>query len=215
MFKKTVFLMLALILTLAACVPAASTPDVMMEESTTATDAMMESPTDDMMGQSTEPAEKAGSSMMETPTWFGAILTNVRTGEDFSINDFKGKVILVEDLAMWCSNCKKQQIQIRNLLEEIGMNEDLVVIGLDIDPNEKASDLKTYTENNGFSWIYAIVPVEVAREIGNLYGDQFLNPPSTPILIIDRKGEVHPMPFGIKSAEELKNFIAPFLAGEM
>ncbi|MCK7526838.1 MAG: hypothetical protein MZV64_59190 [Ignavibacteriales bacterium] len=37
-------------------------------------------------------------------------------------------------------------------------------------------------------------PADVSREIASLYGDQFLNPPSTPMLIIDRKGVAHPLP---------------------
>jgi hypothetical protein len=99
--------------------------------------------------------------------------------------------------------------------EASDMQKDLVTIGLDIDPNENAADLKAYTENNGFDWVYAIAPAEVAREIGILYGDQFLNPPSTPILVIDRKGQAHPMPFGIKSADDLMKFIEPFLQAGM
>jgi hypothetical protein len=51
----------------------------------------------------------------------------------------------------------------------------------------------------------------VAREIAALYGDQFLNPPSTPMLIIDRRGQVHPLPFGIKSAADLRQALEPFL----
>jgi len=207
MFKKTVFVMLALLVALSACAPSPTPTDVMVDTPTTATE--------DMMDQPTVAPGMPGDQMMDTPDWFDVTLTNVRTGKDFSINEFKGKVVLVEDLAMWCSNCKKQQIQVKTLLEEMGMNEDLVFIGLDIDPNEKAADLKAYTDNNGFDWVYAIAPVEVAREIGNLYGDQFLNPPSTPIFLIDRKGQVHPLPFGIKSAEDLKNFIEPFLSAEM
>ena len=31
------------------------------------------------------------------------------------------------------------------------------------------------------------------------------------MLVIDRKGEAHPLPFGIKSADELLKFIQPFL----
>jgi hypothetical protein len=58
-------------------------------------------------------------------------------------------------------------------------------------------------------------PIEVAREISNLYGAQFLNPPSTPILVIDKSGQVHLMPFGIKSADTLNDFIAPLLSGGM
>jgi len=215
MFKKTVFVMLALLVALSACAPSTTTPDAMMDTPTTATEDMMENPTEVMMDQPTSAPEMPGDQMMDTPAWFDVALTDVRTGEDFSINGFKGKVVLVEDLAMWCSNCKKQQIQVKTFLEEMGMNEDLVFIGLDIDPNEMAADLKTYTDNNGFSWLYAVAPIEVAREIGNLYGDQFLNPPSTPIFLVDRKGQVHPLPFGIKSAEDLKNFIEPFLSAEM
>ena len=81
-------------------------------------------------------------------------------------------------------------------------------------PHELATDtasLKDYIQRNGFDWTYAVAPAEVSREIGNLYGNQFLNPPSTPMLIIDKQGQVHPLPFGIKSADELVEFLQPFL----
>ena len=48
-------------------------------------------------------------------------------------------------------------------------------------------------------------------EISALYGAQYLNPPSTPMLIIDKNGEVHTLPFGIKSAEDLQSALIPFL----
>ena len=112
---------------------------------------------------------------------------------------------------MWCSNCLKQQGQVAALHDILGENEDFISLGIDIDPNENAAALKAYTEKNGFDWLYTIAPVEVAREIGQLYGDQFLNPPSTPMLIIDRNGEVHILPFGIKSTESLLAAIQPFL----
>jgi hypothetical protein len=113
---------------------------------------------------------------------------------------------------MWCTNCFKQQGQVAALHDLIGERADFVSLGIDIDPNENAAALKVYTEKNGFDWLYTVAPVEVAREIGRLYGDQFLNPPSTPMLIIDRHGEVHPLPFGIKSAESLQMALEPFLA---
>jgi thiol-disulfide isomerase/thioredoxin len=225
MFKKMLFMLLTLSFSLAACAPAAATPEVMMEKPTEAmmekpTETMMEKPTEAMMEKPTEtmmekPTEAAGGTMMETPAWFGATLTDASTGNTFTINDFKGQVVLVETLAQWCSNCKKQQAQVKALHELLGMNKDLVSIGLDIDPNENVADLKNYVASNGFDWLYAVAPVEVSREIGKLYGDNFLNPPSTPILIIDRKGVAHPLPFGIKSADELKKFIEPFLQDGM
>ncbi len=150
-----------------------------------------------------------------TPAWLQASLTNVRTGETFAITDFQGKVVLVETLAMWCSNCLQQQQQVKALHEMLGERADFVSIGIDIDPNENATVLAGYIEKNGFDWLYTVAPTEVAREIGQLYGDQFLNPPSTPMLIIDRHGEAHPLPFGIKSAESLLDALQPFLDGEM
>jgi len=147
----------------------------------------------------------------DTPAWFDIPMVDVRTGQSFTINDQQGKVVLVETLAMWCSSCLKQQKEVKVLHERLSGEESFISIGLDIDINEEAQDLKTYTENNKFDWLYVISPVEVAREISDLYGAQFLNPPSTPILVIDKSGEVHLMPFGIKTADELYDFVAPFL----
>ena len=92
------------------------------------------------------------------------------TGETFTIADFKGKVVLVETMAQWCPTCKRQQMEVKALHEQLGMPADLVTIALDIDPNENGDALKTYAAGNGFDWIYAISPADVSREIGNLYG---------------------------------------------
>jgi cytochrome oxidase Cu insertion factor (SCO1/SenC/PrrC family) len=153
----------------------------------------------------------AADAMMETPAWYSASLTNVSTGQTFTVNDFKGKVILVETMAIWCSTCFRQQGQVKALHDLLGQRDDFVSIGLDVDPNEDAASLKSYVEKNGFDWLYAVATTEVAQDISKHYGDQFLNPPSAPIVVIDRKGEAHPMPFGVKSADELLQFIQPFL----
>ena len=63
--------------------------------------------------------------------------------------------------------------------------------------------LQEYLTRHGFDWLYAIAPAQVASEIGELYGSQYLNPPSAPILLIDRHGAVHPLEAGRKSAESL------------
>ena len=190
-----------------------ATPDTMMGEpedkmATATPGDMLDDKSKDMMETATP--EMAGESMM-SPAWFGLTLTDVATQESFTINDLKGKVILVEALAQWCPKCLQQQKQVVKLLKLVGETPDFVILGLDIDPNEDSASLKAYIEENGFTWRYAVTPAEVSREIGNLYGSQFLNPTSTPMLIIDRHGEVHPLPFGIKSAEDLLAAIEPFL----
>jgi thiol-disulfide isomerase/thioredoxin len=174
-------------------------------------DDMMDDKEDDAMSDD----EMADESMMMLPDWFKASLNDVNSDTSFSLTDFKGKVILVETMAIWCSNCLKQQGQVLALHDLVGERDDFVSVGLDIDPNENAEALKVFTGNHGFDWVYAVAPTEVAREIGQLYGDQFLNPPSTPMLIIDREGEAHPLPFGIKSADDLLDALQPFLNAEM
>ncbi len=235
--RNTLFsLLLGLSLVLAAC-GAPSTPDAMMDKPTaeammdqptedpmmmheTATpDAMMmhETPTPDAMMMHDTPTPDAmmdsasGDAMMESPAWFSAALTNVNTGEAFTINDFKGKVVLVETMAVWCPNCLKQQGQVKALHELLGMRDDFVSVGLHIDLNETADQLKSYATGNSFDWYYAVASADVARDIAAQYGDQFLNPPSTPIVIIDRHGAAHALPFGIKSADDLMKAIQPYL----
>jgi thiol-disulfide isomerase/thioredoxin len=183
-----------------------ATLEAMMGESTP---EMLATPTADMMMHDTATPQ----AMMEPPAWFQVSLTNVHDGSAFTINDFAGKVVLVETMAVWCPTCKRQQEQITSLHSEMGMNSDVVTISLDIDPNENAAMLQTYAADNGFDWIYAVAPKDVARDIGNLYGAQFLNPPSTPMLIIDRHGEAHPLPFGVKSADDLMKAIESYLDG--
>ena len=191
--------------------------DQKTDETMTADDSMSENHGDSMdqtMDDSTAGSMENSmddSSMMEAPAWFQTEFVNVNTGETFSINGLKGKVILVETMAAWCSNCLQQQKQVKELHGLLGNTSDLVSIGIDIDPNEDDAVLSNYVKKQGFDWVYTVANADVAREIGSLYGDQFLNPPSTPILIIDRQGNAHSLPFGIKDAATLKEAVQPFL----
>lgn len=232
------FAILILAIALAACSPGVVPDESMqgqdMDAMPAETEPMGDSPGDELTDDeaATEPTREPASSEVPTqeedtsaegvqptevvpestaPAWFDITLTDVNTGENFNVHDLQGNVVLLETMAMWCSNCLKQQKQVRELHQRLGERLDLVSIGLDIDPNEEAPALKNYTARQGFDWVYAISPAELSRAIAEAYGNQFLNPPSTPILIIDRHGEVHPLRFGIKDAQELMAEIEPFL----
>ena len=102
------------------------------------------------------------------------------------MNDFAGKVVLVETMAMWCPNCVGQANEVRNQHNLLG-NPD------------------------GLEWHFAVAQLEVARALGNLYSAQYLNPPLSPMLIIDRDGNVHQLEYGLKKAEALQEVIEPYL----
>ena len=203
---------LVLGLLLSACAP--STPEAMaqapaateemMEQATPTVDAMMEHPT------------PTGEAMMEEgamamPAFFSVALKDVASGTDFTLADFKGKVVLLEPFAQWCPTCLAQQREVVRLRQLVGERQDFVTVGLDIDPNEDAAMLREYLTQHGFDWLYAVAPADVSSEIGRLYGSQYLNPPSAPMLLIDRHGIVHPLEAGRKSAETILAVVEPLL----
>ena len=146
-----------------------------------------------------------------TPEWFDMELTDAQTGETFTINDYAGKVVLLETMAIWCPNCVVQGNEVRKLHEALGNPDDLISISLDVDYNEDQASLKEYASGYGFDWHFAVAPLLVARALGNLYSAQYLNPPLSPMMIIDRDGNVHHLDYGKKDAETLQKIVEPYL----
>ena len=145
------------------------------------------------------------------PDWFNIPLTDVRTGQTFTINDFAGKVVLIQTMVQWCSNCAYQQREVTLTRTMLGQRDDLISISLDVDLNEDAVSLKKYVDHFGFDWYFAVAPLEVTRALGNLYSAEYLNAPLEPMLIIDRSGNVYGLPYGFKDADALSNTLGPFL----
>jgi len=151
--------------------------------------------------------------MMGTPAWFGTMLTNVSTGKSFSIDSFKGKVVLVETMAQSCPTCKQGELNIKAAEEKLGMPADLVTISLDVSATDATDALRSYAANNGFAWAFAVAPAAVSSEIGQLYGDQFLKLSSPGLLVIDRQGTAHPLPAGLSTTDDLLMALDPYLKG--
>lgn len=186
------------------------TEDPHSDNMSESSDEMMEEEKDDEM---MEEGEESGGMDEDSGafSWLTYEFTDATTGETFSISDFKGKVVLVETMAMWCSNCMKQQIQVRELHNLLGERDDFVGVGIDVDLNEDLAMLAAYTDHNEFDWYYSVASQDVLADISATLGGQFLNPPSTPIVLIDKDGGLHPLPFGIKSAETLLEFVEVYL----
>jgi thiol-disulfide isomerase/thioredoxin len=137
-----------------------------------------------------------------TQAWATALLTDVTTEETFRIADLAGKVVIIETMAIWCSNCRVQQGEAKTALARLPANS-VVYVALDIDPNEDGPSLAAYREQNDFEGIYAIAGKDVARALAADFGDQVLNPPSTPMIIVGTDGTVTLTEFGIKSSDDI------------
>jgi thiol-disulfide isomerase/thioredoxin len=205
--KKRLWVFSLLILTaviVSACNPGSADPN---QPAVEAEPMMEETQENQQPADEAEPALAPGS----LPSWFGIEMTDVNTGMVFTVADFHGKVVLVETMAVWCPTCLRQQNEMDALLRNLGNPEDLIALSINTDPNEDVPLLTNHVKNNGFDWVFAIAPAEVNDQIAELYGAQFLNPPSTPMLIIDRQGGAHILPFGLKSAADLESAVQPFL----
>ena len=147
-----------------------------------------------------EPADGGGSPPAEG--WRTAELRDVRSGEALRINDLVGRLVVVEPMAIWCTNCRIQQNEVREALARLE-SEDIVYIGLDVDPNETQPDLARYADERGYTWHFAVAARELARSLAEAFGDQVLSPPSTPMIVIAPDGQAE-VTFGIDSAAELE-----------
>ena len=145
---------------------------------------------------------------------FASSLTDVKTGQVFKLADFSHRVVLVEDMAVWCTTCFQQQTQVLALHKALASRDDFVDITLDVDAHENAATLKAFTAKNAFAGLYAVAPPEVIRELAAHLGEQYLNPPSAPMFVVDRQGGVHALPFGVKSADALQKALQPYLDGK-
>ena len=134
--------------------------------------------------------------------WASAPLADVTTREPFLIADHAGKVVIIETMAIWCSTCLVQQRDVQAALARLPADR-VVYIVLDVDPNERADSLAAYQSKHGFAGRYAIAGSDVARALAAEFGDQVLNPPSTPMILVGTDGRVTLTDFGRKSPDEI------------
>ena len=145
----------------------------------------------------TEPSEDTGT----TPEWMKIELTDVVTGEKFTIDDFKGKSVLVESFAVWCPTCLRQQLEIKELA--ISEHEDIIHISLDTDPSEDADRIREHLSIHNFSWHYAVAPIELSNMLVDEFGLEAVAAPAAPVILICPDQSARLLQTGVKSSDVL------------
>ena len=155
--------------------------------------------------------ENQTSTPEEIPVWLTVPVTDAKTGKTFAINELHGKVVLVEGMATWCPTCWKQGLEIKTLINSLDKTNDLVVVSLALDKEEDADALNEYAKIGGFEWIFVTSTTPMFRDIGNRYGATYLDPTLSPILIVDKKGNIQNFRKGLIKFDELESIIKPLL----
>jgi cytochrome oxidase Cu insertion factor (SCO1/SenC/PrrC family) len=181
-------------------------PFIVAACTTTANEAAEPTP-DETVAASTAPATDTaataeGEAEAERAAWLDVELTDAASGETFTLASLAGAVVAIEPMAIWCSNCKAQQNNVKSAYGDIA-DAGVTYISLGIDPGENADSLAKYAERNGYEWTFVTSPTELSRELTDLFGPQILSAPSTPLIVLDADGEVFTQEWGYHDPDSL------------
>jgi hypothetical protein len=154
-------------------------------------------------GTAADPVAPGTAPRSSLAAWQTRELTDVRSGERFAIADLVGKVAVIEPMAIWCTNCARQQREAAKALDRLD-SDGIVYISLDVDPSERARDLAAYADERGFDWRFVISERAMSRALAEAFGDQVLSPPSTPKIVVTPNGRVEGPNFGIQDAAAIE-----------
>jgi hypothetical protein len=195
--------LLLVMLLLAACTaPSAGESSMRQPTSATATaspTAATLEPTASSPAESPVPATPAAP----VDELLALALTDVRSGETFTLGELASTSgpVLLEPMAVWCSNCRAQQHEVVRAHE----TGTFTSVSLDVDLSESPDDLAGYADREGFDWHFAMADEDLWRMLQDRFGVAVTNPPSTPLIVIESDGTVRPLEFGVgtRGAEEL------------
>jgi thiol-disulfide isomerase/thioredoxin len=197
-----------LAMVLGACAPAPAATPGASTEATTSEVPMSEAPMSEAPASTAPMSEAPGASdgggAADDPL-LAATLTDVRTGETFTLAELAAdEPVIVEMMAIWCSNCRAQMHQITAAHDLAEFHS----VSIDVDPSEIAEDLTAYAAREGFDWPFALADATLATQLRDRFGNEVLFPPNTPKLLVRTDGSVELLPLGQQlSADEIATLV--------
>lgn len=141
-----------------------------------------------------------------TPGWAAGsapdfTLKAVQDGKDYSLSQFKGKVVLLNFFTFFCGPCRQEMPHLSQMNQELkGQGFQALGIGLSSTPEQ----LKQIVTQLGLSY-----PVLEGNDaVSKAYGGVELVPLT---FIIDRQGNVVQKILGARSKEDFEKIIKPLL----
>ena len=86
-------------------------------------------------------------------TWKTAPLIDANTGKNFTLGQFAGKVVVLQFMAVYCQYCLAESHQLVNVQQSFSNNGQagqVVIVSVDVDPNENFAQLQSYVGQNHF-----------------------------------------------------------------
>jgi hypothetical protein len=115
------------------------------------------------------------SSGIQLPDW-NLVMSD---GEIQTLHSFRGRFLVVDLMATWCSSCAVQNVDFEQLYAD--MSDTIWLISLSIDLTETASMLADYATNNNLDWPHGL---DTNGVFGNYFQPEWI--PS--MVVIDDAG---------------------------
>jgi peroxiredoxin len=104
------------------------------------------------------------------------------SGNQISLSDYRGKVVLLDFWATWCAGCLMEMPDVKQVYEKYHKDKDFVVIGVSLDVNQART--KEFVKKSGFDWPQVYDGRGWESGVAQLYHVDAI--PST--FLIDKKG---------------------------
>ncbi len=139
--------------------------------------------------------------------WLDLPLVDAASGEPFTVRGHTTGVVLVETMATWCSNCRRQLGHLAAAADELqgeaaaGVPVTFVVVSVErgLDP----ALLGAYATREGLSFRFAVADDAMLRALADRFGRVVLNPPATPHVVIAPGGAVGALSTGFVGPADL------------
>ena len=119
-----------------------------------------------------------------------------RDGKEFSLDEFKGKVVLLDFWAQWCPPCRLSFPKY-NVLHDIYESEGLVIIGVNRDSDDDEKKARKFYTNFYVEFI-------ILRDKDESFAKMFKVESLPTTFLINKKGKVIYTHKGFKPGDEVK-----------
>jgi thiol-disulfide isomerase/thioredoxin len=134
--------------------------------------------------------------------------TWTENGTKKSLNDFKGKVVLINFWATWCGPCKKEMPDLSKISEEL-KDKDFKMIGMNVFQQPSAPKVEDYLKSNPVSYINVDCNDELVQAFAKASGNDMSAVPVT--FILDKEGKIVETAVGGKGKEAFLKMINKYL----